>query len=68
MVAGLAIGLLVAPVFAFGLSRSLYDVRPLDPVTFVTLPALLVAVAVIASLAPAIRATRVDPAHSLRAE
>jgi ABC-type antimicrobial peptide transport system permease subunit len=68
VVAGLAVGLLVAPVFALGLSRNLYGVQPLDLATFVTIPALLVAVAVIASLAPAMRATRVDPAHSLRAE
>lgn len=68
VVAGLAVGLLVAPVFALGLSRNLYGVEPLDLATFVTIPVLLVAVAIIASLAPAMRATRVDPAHSLRAE
>lgn len=68
VVVGLAVGLLVAPLFALGISRNLYGVQPLDPATFVAIPALLVAVAVIASLAPAIRATRVDPALSLRAE
>ena len=68
VVAGLAVGLVVSPIFALGLSRNLYDVQPLDPATFFAIPTLLVAVAVIASLAPAIRATRTDPAHSLRAD
>ncbi|HVS64841.1 MAG TPA: ABC transporter permease [Thermoanaerobaculia bacterium] len=68
VVVGLAIGLLIAPLFALGLSRQLFDVRPLDPVTFVTIPVLLIAVGAIASLAPAMRATRADPARALRQE
>jgi predicted permease len=66
VVVGLAAGLLVAPALAFGLARQLFDVRPLDPVTFLVIPLLLIAVGAVASLAPAMRATRCDPAHSLR--
>jgi ABC-type lipoprotein release transport system permease subunit len=43
-------------------------VRPTDPVTFVAAPVFLLAVAVLASMAPARRAARVDPVEALRAE
>jgi putative ABC transport system permease protein len=66
--AGVALGLLAA----FGLTRliasQLYDVRPTDPVTFVLVATLLTAVALMANLVPALRATRVDPAVVLRDE
>jgi ABC-type lipoprotein release transport system permease subunit len=39
-----------------------------DPRTFVAVGAILGAAAVLASLVPAIRATRVDPVEVLRAE
>jgi putative ABC transport system permease protein len=43
-------------------------VSPLDPVTFGTVVAILVAVSVLACAAPALRASRVDPAVTLRLE
>jgi ABC-type lipoprotein release transport system permease subunit len=46
----------------------LYQVAPADPVTNLVVGAMLVAVAIIASYAPARRAVRVDPAETLRAE
>jgi len=39
-----------------------------DPVTFLTAPALLTLVALLACLAPAVRALRVDPVAALRSE
>jgi ABC-type antimicrobial peptide transport system permease subunit len=57
---------------AFALSRIitslLYEVRPDDPLTFVTAATLLVAMALLACYVPARRAARVDPLVALRSE
>lgn len=46
----------------------LYGIEPFDPLTFVAVPVLLIAVAIAASLRPALQATRVDPSAMLREE
>jgi putative ABC transport system permease protein len=57
---------------AFGLTRFLktllYGVKPADPVTFASVAAALLLVAALASVIPALRATRVDPVIALRSE
>jgi putative ABC transport system permease protein len=46
----------------------LYEVRPADPITFAGIGLLLSLVALLACYLPARRATRVDPALTLRSE
>jgi ABC-type lipoprotein release transport system permease subunit len=43
-------------------------VRPADPITFASVPVLLLSIAALACLVPALRAARVDPTVALRAE
>jgi putative ABC transport system permease protein len=65
---GLTIGLVSALAFGRLLRTVLVQVRPTDPLTFVTITALLAVVSIGAALLPARRATRVDPLIALRAE
>jgi len=66
--AGLGIGLLCAIGFARLLSSMLRGVSPFDPVTLMVVAVTLFAVAVLASLLPALRAMRVNPMEALRYE
>ena len=65
-VAGVAIGLVGAWALTGVLSALLFEVPARDRATFVGVSVLLVVVAVLASLAPARRATRADPLMVLR--
>jgi predicted permease len=65
---GIAIGIVTASELTQYLASLLYGVRPIDPLTFVAVPALLMLVAVLASYIPARRAARVDPTVALRYE
>jgi predicted permease len=65
---GVALGTVAAGLAAETLTKLLYDVRPLDPVTFAVVSLVLVAVALLAMAAPARRAARVDPMVALRNE
>jgi len=65
---GLALGL-AASLGAVRLIQSmLYGTRPLDPAIFAAVAATLLAVAVVACLIPAWRASRIDPMQALRTE
>ena len=63
---GLAVGLIAAAALTRYLSTLLYAVKPLDPVTFVAVPIVLIVTAAIAVAAPAWRAARVDPVMAFR--
>jgi predicted permease len=63
-----AIGIVLALVASNLLRAALYGVRSFDPVTFGGVLVLFLGVAVVASLLPAIRASRVDPITALRYE
>jgi predicted permease len=65
---GVAIGLPLSALLGLALSRLLYDVKPLDPVVFVSAPLALTAAGLLASWLPARRATRVTPLTALRSE
>jgi putative ABC transport system permease protein len=68
IVAGLIAGVVAGALATRLLSSALYGVSPLDPATFASVAAILLAVAMLASYVPARRATRVDPIAALRAE
>jgi putative ABC transport system permease protein len=66
--AGLAIGLAGAAAASRLLERLLIGVRPMDGVTFGTIAVVFLGVAALASILPARRGLRVDPAEALRLE
>lgn len=66
--AGLVAGLVGAAAFAQTLESVLYGVPPLDVATYTAVALGLALVATLAALVPARRATKVDPAITLRCE
>jgi putative ABC transport system permease protein len=65
---GIGIGLAGAIALTRYIEGMLYDVTLLDPLTYVAMVALFVAVTSLASYLPARRATRIDPMTALRYE
>jgi len=65
---GIACGLAVASALVRLMSSLLFDVSPIDPLTYVAVALSLAAAAVMASYVPAARATMIDPVDALRAE
>jgi predicted permease len=66
--AGLIVGLVVAGLGARLLTSVLFGVAPSDPITFVLVTGLLATTAVVASVVPAWRASRVDPVTVLSSD
>ncbi|HEV2741057.1 MAG TPA: FtsX-like permease family protein [Candidatus Elarobacter sp.] len=65
---GLLIGLTLSVFVTQALSSQLYEITPLDPLTYVLVALTLLATGLLAALLPGIRAMRVDPAVALRHE
>jgi predicted permease len=65
-VVGIVAGVIFAASGASAMANLLYGVRPHDPAVFISVPLLLLTVAVLASYIPARRAAKVDPMTALR--
>ena len=66
--AGVAFGLGGALLASRVASTMLFEVSPFDPPTFMGSALLLLGIAALASLLPALRASRIDPQSAIRAE
>ena len=68
IITGVPLGLLLGLGLGQALASMLYQVSPVDPITFVVAPVVLGIVALLACYFPARRATRVNPLNALRSE
>jgi putative ABC transport system permease protein len=66
--AGIGVGLFASLFLTRFMQGLLYGVAPRDPLTFLTVAAILLGIALLASAVPALRASRVDPLEALRSE
>jgi putative ABC transport system permease protein len=66
--AGIGIGLLIAFLLSGALASLLYGIAAHDPLTFAAVALILAAVAAGSCIAPALRASKVDPIMALRCE
>jgi ABC-type antimicrobial peptide transport system permease subunit len=67
-VVGVAIGLTAALAIMRLMSSLLFEVSPVDPMTYAMVSLALLAATALASYVPAVRATSVDPLEALRSE
>ena len=65
---GAAVGVAASAIVMRVLESILFGVSALGPVTFATVPVLLLGVALVACWLPARRAVRVDPTQALRSQ
>ena len=65
---GSAAGLIAAMAAAHALRSFLFEVSPIDPLTFCAVPLLMLLLALLAAWVPAHRAASIDPMQALRTE
>jgi ABC-type antimicrobial peptide transport system permease subunit len=65
---GLSVGFVASLMLGFVARSQLLGVMPVEPLTFFTVPLILVGTALLATWLPARRAARVNPIVALRAE
>jgi putative ABC transport system permease protein len=68
VIAGVVVGIVLALAAGRLIASLLYGVAPRDPLAMVLVATLLIAIAIVAALSPAWRASRVDPVAALRAD
>jgi putative ABC transport system permease protein len=68
LVVGLALGAIGAVAFSRALVQYLFDTAPTEPAVYVAVAGFVLLAGTIACVAPARRATRVDPLRALRSE
>ncbi|HYV98189.1 MAG TPA: ADOP family duplicated permease [Gemmatimonadaceae bacterium] len=66
--AGVVVGTIIALVASRWVAPLLFNVSPRDPAVFISVAALLLVVAVLASVVPALRASKMDPRTALQAD
>ena len=64
LAAGVALSLIVTPL----LRRALYGMSPFDPIAYLEIAGILLVTSLAATWIPAVRATRVEPAITLRGD
>jgi ABC-type antimicrobial peptide transport system permease subunit len=65
---GLIVGVALAVASSRLIATFLFGVDPLDPVTFVSVPIVILLTAIVAAGAPAWRASRINPAVAFRCD
>ena len=65
---GSVAGMVVAAISGRLLKQFLFEVSPLDPLTFASVPVLMLLLALVAAWVPARRAASIDPMKALRTE
>ena len=68
VIAGLVLGGALALWASPRIESLMFEASPRDPIVYGAVAAVLIAVAIVASLAPALRALRMDPNVALRAD
>jgi predicted permease len=65
---GILFGLVLAELLGYAMSSLLYEVKPTDPITLLSVTALMIALSTMALIGPARRALRIEPMDALREE